>query len=258
VIARILGVPRPDWDLLFQWTNQIIGKDDPEYRRPGETPEQTQSRAQAEMSAYFAHLIDLRRREPQNDLVTDLVGAKLDGKPLSQQQLFAYCHLIVVAGNETTRNAISGGLLAFSEHPAEWERLRANPALLADAIEEVLRWTSPITHFTRTATEDCEVRGVTVHAGEQVALFYASGNRDEEVFDDPFAFRIDRRPNRHMTFGVGEHYCLGAPLARVEMEIIFRQLLARLESFEVVGPVERLHSNVNGGVQHLPIRYRLA
>jgi len=173
-------------------------------------------------------------------------------------QLLLYCELIVEAGNETTRNAISGGLLAFSEHRGEWEKLCGRPELLSDAVEEILRWVSPITHFTRTATEDCEVRGEKIRVGDQVALFWASANRDEEVFADPFEFRVDRRPNPHVAFGVEEHFCLGAHLARVELEMIFHQLLARLESFEVSGPVERLNSNVNGGIKHLPLRYRLA
>ena len=172
-------------------------------------------------------------------------------------QLVSYCELLVEAGNETTRNAISGGLLAFSEHRDEWQKLRDRPELLPDAVEEVLRWVSPISHFTRTATEDCEVNGVQIRAGQQVALYFASANRDEEVFEDPFAFRVDRRPNPHLAFGFGEHFCMGAHLARVELESVFRQLLARLESFEIAGPVDRLNSNVNGGIKHLPIRCRL-
>jgi cytochrome P450 len=258
VVAWILGVPRDDWDLLFRWTNEVIGKDDPEYRRPGETPGQTIRRARGELHAYFARLIEQRRSEPRDDFVTELIGATIDGAPLTHEQVLSYCELMVEAGNETTRNAISGGLLAFCEHRGEWEKLRAHPELLPDAVEEILRWVSPITHFTRTATEDCEVHGAEIRAGEQLALFWASANRDEEVFDDPFSFRVDRRPNPHLAFGVGEHFCMGAHVARVELETIFRHLLARLESFELSGPVERLSSAVNGGLKHLPLRYRLA
>ena len=137
------------------------------------------------------------------------------------------------------RNAISGGLLAFCEYPSAWEKLRADTEQLPDAVEEILRWVSPISHFTRTAMEDCELRGETIHAGDQLALYFASANRDEEVFDDPFAFRVDRRPNPHLAFGFGEHFCMGAHVARVELETIFRHLLTRLDSFEVTGPVER-------------------
>ena len=257
VVSWMLGLPRSDWPLLFRLTNEIIGNEDPEYRRPGETPGQTARRARLELHHYFETLIEERRKHPQDDMVSQLVHATLEGAPLTQRQLLDYCELMVEAGNETTRNAISGGLLAFAEHRAEWERLRAHPELLTDAVEEILRWVSPIAHFTRTATEDCDVRGVKIRAGEQLALFYASANRDEEVFADPFAFRVDRRPNRHLAFGIGEHTCMGAHVARVEIETMFRHLLARLGEFEVSGPVERLSSAVNGSIKRLPLRYRL-
>ena len=258
VIAWILGVPSDDWELLFRWTNEVIGKNDPEYRRPGESPGQTIKRARGEVHTYFARLIEERRRDLQDDLVSELIRGEIDGAPLTEVQLVSYCELLVEAGNETTRNAISGGLLAFCDRREEWEKLRDRPELLTDAVEEILRWASPISHFTRTATEDCEVRGVKIRAGEQVALYFASANRDEEVFDDPFAFRVDRRPNPHLAFGFGEHFCMGAHVARVELEMVFRHLLARLDEFEVSGTVERLSSIVNGSIKHLPLRYRMA
>jgi cytochrome P450 len=258
VIAWTLGVPRSDHGLLFRWTNEVIGKNDPEYRREGESPGQTIRRARGELHAYFGELIEQRRAEPRDDLTTELIQSEVEGRPLTADELVSYCELLVEAGNETTRNAISGGLLALSEHPDQLAKLRANPELLPDAVEEILRWVSPISHFTRSATEDCEVRGVTIRAGEQVALYFASANRDEDVFDDPFAFRVDRKPNPHLAFGFGEHFCMGAHLARVELETIFRLLLARVESFEVSGPVERLASITNGSIKRLPIRYTLA
>ena len=257
VIASFLGVPREDWELLFRWTNEVIGREDPEYRRPGETPGQTIKRARGEVHAYFDRLIEQRRTDPQDDLVSELIQAEVEGKPLTQLQLALYCELLVEAGNETTRNAISGGLLAFSENPEQWHKLRAQPELLPDAVEEILRWVSPISYFTRVATEDYELRGQTVRAGEQVALYWASANRDEEVFEDPFSFRVDRRPNPHVTFGFGEHFCMGAQLARVELEIVYRLLLERLESIDVSGPVERMSSIQNGSIKHLPVRYRM-
>ena len=203
VIAWVLGVPSDDWELLFHCTNEVIGKDDPEYRRPGETPGATSKRARGELHAYFEQLIAERRRDPRDDLVSELLGAEVEGAPLTGEQLVSYCELLVEAGNETTRNAISGGLLAFSEHRGEWQKLRERPALLPDAVEEILRWVSPISHFTRTATEDCEVRETTIRAGETVALYFASANRDDEVFHDPLTFRVDRRPNPHLAFGFG-------------------------------------------------------
>jgi len=258
VIASFLGVPRHDWDLLFRWTNEVIGKEDPEYRRPGETPGQTIKRARGEVHAYFGRLVEQRRSDPQDDLVSELIQAEVEGKPLSQLQLVLYCELLVEAGNETTRNAITGGLLALSENPSQWEALRARPEMLADAVEEILRWVSPISHFSRVATEDYELRGEKIRAGDQVALYFASANRDEDVFEEPFAFRVDRRPNPHVTFGFGEHFCMGAQLARVELEIIYKLLIERLGSFEVSGAVERLSSITNGSIKHLPIRYRMA
>jgi cytochrome P450 len=257
VIAWVLGVPHEDWELLFRWTNEVIGKDDAEYRRPGETPGQTIKRARTEVHAYFRRLIEQRRNDPQDDLVSELIRGEIDGKPLTGEQLVSYCELLVEAGNETTRNAISGGLLAFCEHRGEWEKLRGHPKLLSDAVEEILRWVTPISHFTRTATEDSELRGAKIRSGEQVALYFASANRDEEIFEDPFAFRVDRRPNPHLAFGFSEHFCMGAHVARVELETMFRHLLARMEWFEVAGPVERLSSITNGSLKHLPLRYRM-
>ncbi|MFN8034790.1 MAG: cytochrome P450 [Acidimicrobiia bacterium] len=258
VMAWMVGLPRSDWDLLFNLTNEVIGNNDPEYRRPGESAGRTIQRARREIHSYFEALIEERRRDPGDDLVSELIRARIDGEPLTQDQLLAYCELLVEAGNETTRNAISGGLLALCENPEEWEKLRKDRELLRDAVEEVLRWVTPISHFTRVATEDCRVRGVDIARGDQVALYYASANRDEDVFDDPFAFRVDRNPNQHLAFGFGEHVCMGAHLARVELEAVFGQLLDRLEFFELAGPVERLESAVNGSIKHLPLRYRLA
>jgi cholest-4-en-3-one 26-monooxygenase len=258
VIASVLGAPRSDIDDLFRWTNEVIGKDDPEFRRPGETPGQTIKRARGELNGYLLGLIKARRDNPTDDLLTLLIGSDLDGTPLTDEQLLAYAELLVEAGNETTRNAISGGLLALAENPTEWEKLRANRDLVSDAVEELLRWVSPISHFTRVATEDVEVREVTIPAGEQVALYFASANRDEDVFDDPFAFRVDRRPNPHLTFGFGEHFCMGAHLARIEIDVIYRHLLDRVESFEVSGQMERLASITNGSIKRLPISARLS
>jgi cytochrome P450 len=256
VIAWILGVPSDDWPLLRRWTDEVIGKDDPEFRREGESPGQTIKRARGEVHVYFQRLIAERREEARDDLISELIRGEVDGAPLTEPQLVGYCELLVEAGNETTRNAISGGLLAFAEHRDDWEKLRSAPDLLPDAVEEILRWVTPISHFTRTATEDFGIRGHTIRAGEQVALYFGSANRDEDVFDDPFAFRIDRRPNPHLAFGFGPHFCMGAQVARVELTTIFRHLLARLESFEVVGTVVRLRSIVNGSIKRLPVALR--
>jgi cholest-4-en-3-one 26-monooxygenase len=257
VIAWVLGVPRPDWERLLRATDTVIGKEDPEYRLPGETPDEAAMRAQIEMHQYFQGLIDDRRSDPQHDLVTLLVQSTIDDVPLTLEQLTGYCELLVEAGNETTRDAIAGAMLAFCENPDQWEMLRAHPELLPAAVEEILRWVTPINYFVRTATQDYELSGQTIHAGDKVVLFWASGNRDEEVFKDPFEFRIDRHPNQHLVFGFGPHLCMGAHLARAELEQMFRLLPSRMTWFEKSGPVERMNSSINEAIKHLPIRYRL-
>jgi cholest-4-en-3-one 26-monooxygenase len=256
VIAWLLGVPDEDWELLFRWTNEIIGKDDPEFRRADETPGQTIKRARGEVHAYFSRLIEQRRRAPDDRLISTLLAGEIDGQPLNDAQLLAYCELLVEAGNETTRNAISGGIVAFTEHPDEWSRLRSSPELIDSAADEILRWSSPISHFARTVTERCEMHDVTLEPGDQVAIYFASSNRDESVFDRPFDFRIDRSPNPHLAFGFGEHVCMGAHIARLEIQAIVRHLLARYDGFELIGEVERLRSTVNGSIKRLPVRVR--
>jgi cytochrome P450 len=255
LIAWIVGVPRDDWALLFRLSNEVIGKDDPEFRRPGESPGRTIQRARGEILAYFEGLIAQRRAEPRDDLVSELLAATVDGEPLTHEQVLSFCELFIEAGNETTRNAISGGLLAFCERPDQWARLRERPELLPTAVDEILRWVSPISHFTRVATEDVELRGRTIRAGDQLALYYASANRDEDVFDDPFDFRVDRTPNPHVAFGFGEHFCVGAQLARVEIELVLGHLLQRVERIESAGELVRLSSAVNGSIKKLPIRF---
>jgi hypothetical protein len=210
-----------------------------------------------ELFMYFAKLVEERRKNPTDDLVSVFVHAEVDGAPLPPMDVLSYCMIVVVAGNETTRNGTSGGMLSLIEHPGELAKIQRNPALLGDAIEEMLRWVSPIIHFARTATEDVELRGQKIRKGDRLGLFYPSANRDEEIFDAPFDFDVERKHNRHLAFGMGEHFCAGAHVARLELEMAFKYLLPRIESIEVDGPVQRLRSSLVGGVKHLPIHYRL-
>ncbi|HUI25515.1 MAG TPA: cytochrome P450, partial [Candidatus Kryptonia bacterium] len=189
VIAEMLGVPRKDWNLLFRWTNEIIAPQDPEFQR-GSTPTETLDRARLELFTYFNELSNERRARPTTDIVSVVANGQVNGAPLPPIELLSYYFLLVVAGNETTRNAMTGGMLAFLENPAEWQKLRSNPSLLDSAVEETVRWTTPVIQFGRTATRDYPLRGKTIRKGESVCLFYPSGNRDEDVFDDPFVFRI--------------------------------------------------------------------
>lgn len=257
VLADMLGVPREDWRLLFRWTNEIAGSSDPEYQAEGADARETVRRARESLFRYFAELAQKRRAEPGDDMVSVIANAEVDGQPIPPLELLSYCLLLVVAGNETTRNAASGGLLALIEHPAELRKLQRHPSLLDSAVEEIVRWTAPVIQFCRTPVEDVEIRGQKVRAGESLCLFYPSANRDEEVFEEPDAFRVDRDPNPHLGFGIGEHFCLGANLARLELRVIFRHLAARLEHVELAGEFERVRSSFLGGVKRMPIRYRL-
>jgi cholest-4-en-3-one 26-monooxygenase len=257
VIAWLLGVPKSDWRLLFDWTNRTIGAGDPEYQVPGQTPAETAQKAMTELFMYFAKMVEEKRKNPGEDLVSAFVHAEVNGAPLPPMDLLSYCMIVVVAGNETTRNGTSGGMLSLIEHPAELAKIQRDPGLLGSAIEEMLRWVSPIIHFARTASEDVELHGQRIRKGDRLGLFYPSANRDEEVFDAPFTFDVERQHNRHLAFGIGEHFCAGAHVARLELEMAFKYLLPRIESIELDGPVQRLRSSLVGGVKHLPIHYRL-
>jgi len=256
VIALMLGVPKEDWNLLFRWTNEIIAPEDPDFRR-GRTPEETSDSARLELFSYFKELAGKRRFDPRDDILSVVVQGKIDGAPLGDFELLSYYFLLVVAGNETTRNAMTGGIEAFIDNPGEWEKLAASPDVVAPAVEETVRWVTPVIQFTRTATRDMELRGKRIREGEAVCLFYASGNRDEEIFDEPFAFRADRQPNDHVGFGRGEHVCLGAHLARLELHTMYAQLRERLVSMERTGDPVRARSGFVGGIKRAPIRWEL-
>ncbi len=257
VISWLLGVPKEDWHLLFDWTNRTLGAGDPEYQEEGSVPGETARNAMIELFTYFSQMVEERKKNPTDDLVSLFAHAEVNGKPMDPMDVLSYCMIIVIAGNETTRNATSGGMAALIEHQDQLRRVQKDPSLLQPCIEEMLRWTSPIIHFARTATEDFELRGKTIREGDKVALFYPSANRDEEVFEDPYTFRVDRNPNRHLAFGIGEHFCAGAHVARIEMNYAFRSLIPRIAEIEFAGERDRLRSSLVGGIKRLPIRYKL-
>ena len=256
VIALMLGVPQSDWRLLFRWTNETIAPEDPEFQR-GRTTEETMQSARSEIFQYFSVLAEERRKNPKDDIISVVVQGQVNGQPIGAFELMSYYLLLVVAGNETTRNAMTGGMLAFDENPEEWRKLVGNPLLLDPAVEEIVRWVTPVIQFSREATRDYTLRGTKIAKGQSVCLFYASGNRDEEIFDEPFSFKIDRSPNNHIGFGRGEHVCLGAHLARLELRTVFDQIRPRLEAFERTGPAERVWSSFVGGIKRAPIRWKL-
>ena len=256
VIAVLIGVPKEDRAQLFQWTNEAIGSGDPEFQQ-GATPAETLERARVGLFNYFTNLVEERRKNPKDDLTSVLAAASMEGQQLPMFELLSYFLLLVVAGNETTRNATSGGLQAFIDNPDQWRMLQNNPALLRGAVEETVRWVTPVIQFARTAVEDYELHGQKIRAGDSMALYYPSANRDEDVFPEPFKFDITRDPNPHIAFGIGEHFCLGANLARLELEVIFRELMKRIEYAESTGPLERLRSSFVGGIKHMPVRLKL-
>lgn len=256
VIAEMLGVPDEDRGLLFRWTNEIIAPQDPEFQREGGL-EATMRGARMELFAYFAKMVEARRRKPTDDIVSVVANGTVDGAPLSVVELLSYYFLLVVAGNETTRNAMTGGLLAFLDRPGEWAKVQRDPGLVDTAVEEIVRWTTPVIQFGRTATEDYELRGQKIRAGQTACLFYPSANRDEDVFPEPDRFLADRRPNDHIAFGRGEHVCLGAHLARLELRVAFDALRTRLRHVELAGEPERVRSSFVGGIKRVPIRWEL-
>jgi cholest-4-en-3-one 26-monooxygenase len=253
VIADLMGVPQEDRHKLFDWSNRMIGAEDPEY---GVTEEQAQT-ASMELYEYASTLAAQRRAEPTDDLISVLTRAEVDGERLTEFEVDLFFLLLSVAGNETTRNLMSHGLLALVEHPDQLERLRAHRALLPSAVEEMLRWASPVMNFRRTATRDHMIRDQEIRAGDKVVIWYISANRDETAFRDPFTFDIERSPNEHVAFGGGgPHFCLGANLARLEINVMFDVLLDRFHDLEITGPVSRLRSNFINGIKHIPLRFR--
>jgi cholest-4-en-3-one 26-monooxygenase len=257
VIAWMLDLPRSDWKSLYDWANAVVGATDPQYQKPGESAHETRLRASSELYAYFGDLTKDRAQRGGDDLVSVLARAEVEGAPLTPHQLVSYCLFLVAGGTETTRNALSGGVQGFFDNPDQWRALVEDPSLVVRATEEILRWSSPVVQMARTPVEDVEIEGQKIRAGETVALFYGSGNRDERAFDAPFEFDIHRHPNPHLSLGVGEHYCMGANLARLELRVMLREMVTRFRDIEQSGPLERLRSSSTGGVKRLPIRYRM-
>jgi cytochrome P450 len=251
VIAELLGIPMEDRHKVFEWTNRLVGFDDPEYQ----TSFEDGKIAAMQMWMYANDLALRRKGTTGTDLVTVLMNGVVDGERLTEIEFDSFFLLLAVAGNETTRNLISGGMLALIEHPEQRARLLQSPELLPTAVEEMLRWVTPVMYFRRTVTRDTEIRGQKLCAGDKLAMYYHSANRDETVFADPDRFDVGRTPNEHLAFGIGEHFCLGASLARLEIRVMFQELLRRLPDIELDGAVRRLRSNFLNGYKEIPVRF---
>ncbi|MDA4110332.1 cytochrome P450 [Mycolicibacterium holsaticum] len=256
VIMSLLGVPESDFPLMLKLTQELFGSDDDEFKRGTEQAEQMS--ALLEMFEYFTALTASRREHPTEDLASAIANATIDGEPLSDIDTMSYYAIVAAAGHDTTSATISGGMLALIDNRDQHAKLRADLSLMPLATEEMIRWVTPVKAFMRTAAEDTTVRGVPIAAGESVLLSYVSGNRDEDVFDDPFRFDVTRDPNKHVAFGYGVHFCLGAALARMEVNSFFTELLPRLQSVELAGAAEYVATTFVGGLKHLPLRYTTA
>ncbi len=252
VIAEMLGVPMADRHKLFEWSNRMIGSEDPEYL----VSQEEVMNAQVEMFMYANELAAQRRNEPRDDIITALLDAEIDGDRLSEMDFNLFFLLIAVAGNETTRNSISHGIKAFCDFPEQYQLLVEDPSRSQSATEEIVRWASPVMYFRRNVTRDTELHGQKLEAGDKVSIWYISANRDEDVFDEPFKFDILRSPNEHVGFGGGgPHHCLGANLARMEIYVLLEEMAKRVPKIERTGDAQPLRSNFIAGIKHMPVKY---
>jgi cytochrome P450 len=257
IICDMMGIPASQTQYVFDQTNVVLGLGDPEYVAPGTNPLVAALNAGKALAELMNELAAERRRAPKNDLTSQLLSAEIDGESLTDQEIASFFVLLVVAGNETTRNAISHGMKALCDYPDERRRWAADfEGVAPTAVEEIVRWASPVIHFRRTCTQDTELGGQKLRAGEKIVLWYNSANRDESVFEDPFRFDVLREPNEHVGFGgPGAHHCLGANLARREITVVFRELLRRLPDLEITGAPEMLRSNFIRGIKRMPCAF---
>ena len=251
VICEMMGVPQEDRRKIFELSNRLIGFDDPEYQ----TSQEDAMRASTEMFVYAMQLAQKRLARPGDDLVTRLLTSEVDGHKLSEIEFSSFFLLLAIAGNETTRTVTCWGMHSLITHPDQREKLLRNPALLESAVEEILRYAPAVHYFRRTLTEDTEIRGQRIRKGEKVAMWYPSANRDEDVFRDADRFDVTRHPNDHLAFGIGEHFCIGASLARMELQVIFKEILTRLPDMELAAPPRRLRSNFVNGCKEMRVQF---
>jgi cholest-4-en-3-one 26-monooxygenase len=255
VIAEMMGVPQGDRHKVFEWSNRLIGSEDPEYAVSAEDA----TGAAMELFRYANDLAEEKRAHPGDDIVSTLLAAEVDGERLSDLEFDLFFELLAVAGNETTRNLISHGMLALAENPDQRDLLLADPSLLPGAVDEMLRYASPVMYMRRTARADLELHGERIKEGDKVALWYIAANHDPEVFADPHRFDIRRTPNDYLAFGGGgPHFCLGSHLAKLEIRVMFEELLTRLPDVELNGPVQRLRSNFINGIKHMPVKFSVS
>jgi cytochrome P450 len=255
VVGELMGLPRDDWPAIHAWAEMSTSGQDPDIVAGNSEYLAAASNANIDMAMYAIGFAGRRRTEaPREDLTTLILESDFGGKPMSDIDFGSFFVQLVTAGNDTTKTMLSSGLLALLQHPEQLAALRADPSRVSGAVEEILRWANPLHYFRRTATADTELRGVPITAGDKVAMYYTSANRDEDVFPDPHRFDITRNPNAHLSFGIAEHFCLGVHLARLEGRVFFEELFATFPSIELTGEPVRTRSNLNNALKRLPVR----
>ena len=253
VIMSIMGVPESDEPRMLQLTQELFGGGDPDMQRKERDPN---TNVIADFFMYFNKVTEERRARPGEDLATVIANGQVNGCPLGPVETASYYIIVATAGHDTTSSSIAGGMKALIENPDQLRKLKQNPELLNNAVDEIIRWVTPVQHFMRTATEDYTLRGRGIEKGQSVQLLYISGNRDEDIWPDPFKFDISRENNRHVAFGYGAHVCLGQHLAKMEIRAFFKELLGRLDSIEMTGPAKRVQATFVSGLKTLPVRYK--
>ena len=256
VIMSILGVPKEDEGKMLRLTQELFGGKDEEMIRDTEG-EESQTNTITDFFEYFTALTEERRKNPTDDVASVIANGKINGEHLGHLEAMSYYIIIASAGHDTTSSSTAGGVLALIENPDELRKLRDNHSLITSAVEETIRWVTPVKSFFRTATEDCNFKGHEIKKDDSLLLIYPSGNRDEEVFDNPFDFKVDRNPNKHLAFGHGAHLCIGKYLAKMEMEIFYEELFSKIKSIELNGDPEWVKASFVSGLKSLPIRYTL-
>jgi cytochrome P450 len=264
VIMEILGVPREEEPRMLKLTQELFGATDPDLKRKSEVEDTPEARAAevqaviADFFTYFNAITESRKAHPLGDVASVIANAKIDGQPITPFDAVSYYVIIATAGHDTTSSSTAGGLWALADNPDQLAKVKNDLSLIPGLVDESIRWTTPVRHFMRTAARDTEVNGRKVKKDDWLMLCYPSGNRDEEVFEDPFKFKVDRTPNRHLAFGYGAHLCLGQHLAKMEMKVLWEELLPRLKKVEIAGDAKLSEASFVNGPKKLPIRYTLA
>ncbi|HIG72379.1 MAG TPA: cytochrome P450 [Myxococcales bacterium] len=257
ILSTILGVPREQEPQILRLTNELFAADDPDLQRKGDDRAKAMKELAMELFGLFNGIIEDRRANPTDDLASLLANGEVNGEPMGLMETVGYYLITFSAGHDTTKNALASGVCALAQNPEEFEKLKRSPDLIASAVEEIIRWTSPVNYMKRVVAKDLDFHGQKLSKGDNLVLFYGSANRDEKVFEDPFTFRVDRNPNPHLGFGIGEHFCIGSHLARASQRAMLQELVSRIDSLELAGEPEQIQSSFVVGLKELPLRYRV-